>query len=125
MSGRHLKSILALSVTFFIVVGIAGCSLLGWTSPAQGSLVGTWKFTSGADYVIVTLNSNLTFSQTSAISGPPVVASGNYTSDASSIVFTVLPGPTTETDDYSLSPNGNSLVLIQRSTSAALFFSRQ
>ena len=132
MRGRHLKAILALSITFLIIIGLAGCSLFGWTNAAPGSVVGTWQLTRPPDSFTMTLTSGLTFTQLGVVGTTSFDSSGTYASDDSSIVFTTdhvsgIPVPAFDDPaDYSLSPNGNSMILAYRSgTPPAFPLSRQ
>jgi hypothetical protein len=65
----------------------------------------------------MTLNAGLTFSQTYDLGSGAHTYSGTYTSDAVSIAFTTtaIDGfpvlPTLSNANYSLNPNGNSMVL--------------
>ena len=122
-----LKIILAFSITFSILAELAGCNLLFPSYQSTGSIIGTWQFTlpSNPDSFTMTLTTGLTFTETYNFGSTANTYSGTYTSDSSSIIFTTtvfngVPGAAQVANaDYSLSPNGKSLVLNYQSGTPA------
>jgi hypothetical protein len=113
-----MKVIRFFASLLMVLAALAGCGNLFPVISSSSQIVGTWQVSVGGHSFSMTLTAGMTFTQAYDLGTGLNTYTGTYTNDAVSIVFTttaidgfpVVPSQVANAN-YSLNPNGNSMVL--------------